>query len=298
MSLSASARLHPNDVHTLLQSLHADHAQHVSKGSFENSSWYVSGRNAIASNSAQSRTTSRMFGSGVPSETFDAEDRRGCRTQDQSNGLLASMTLKNGVHFPSTWEVPMTVDTCSQELALGEAPAKIANFVPSIKKPKAHKETRASQLKGADLCELGIHMGDDSTCTSVRWVVHAQRIHRSTTQVASPAFSLKLAPELDASFRILLYATTSQNGRDFRKSKGCGRIVLKCEDELPETCSGIEFSIGVGSDEKQEFRGPAFRNFFEHSCHGLDAYQEEWDFKGSVDESNNFVITLRITPKS
>ena len=69
---------------------------------------------------------------------------------------------------------------------------------------------------------------------------------------------------------------------------------MKCESDLTGNCPDIEFSVGVGRDEKQEFRGPVRRNFFEHSWQGLDSHQEEWDFRCSIDEFSNFMVTVRI----
>lgn len=182
---------------------------------------------------------------------------------------------------------------------------------PAMDMPEAPQAPRAppSRTPGAsaatlvetELCKPGVIVRTNASgdCTHVHWAVDARKLQRQDKQAVSPKFMVEL-PELGPMpFKLVLYAkdglVNGKKGAGFVKVKGCGRVVLKCESQLPESCSEIAFRIGVGRDDvMQPFRGPAIDNFFEQSCHGLTATEEEWDFSSSVDKNNAFIVTAEI----
>jgi hypothetical protein len=161
----------------------------------------------------------------------------------------------------------------------------------------------AASFESAQLCLPGILLKATTSCTHVHWAVDARKLRRDDKQAVSPAFSVMLPGFGMAPFKILLYANSvpkaGRKSGGFVKANACGRVLLKCESQLPPSCADIAFRIGIGRDDVvQPFRGPAVRNFSEHSCQGLPACEEEWCFAKGVDQNDIFVVTAEIAPKS
>lgn len=162
--------------------------------------------------------------------------------------------------------------------------------------------TSAAGLAPADLCKPGVLVRSTSACSHVHWSVDARKLERQDKQMVSPVFTVDLPEYGPTPFKIVLYAKAGKvdgkRGAGFVKVKGRGRVVLKCESQLPETSEDIAFRIGVGrEDVLQPFRGPVVENFHEHTCHGLPTADEEWDFSAAVTD-NAFLVTVEIALKS
>lgn len=129
----------------------------------------------------------------------------------------------------------------------------------------------------------------DSGCTHVHWTVDAKRLETKDKQAVSPVFTIDFPECGKQTFKLVLYPTVvndNKRGAGFKKAKGRGRVVLKCESELPETVPKLVFRISIGKgDKRQAPRGPVANNFAEHSCCGLPKCQEEWHFSTAVDEA-------------
>lgn len=144
----------------------------------------------------------------------------------------------------------------------------------------------------------------DAGCTHVHWAVDARKLDGQDKQCVSQVFSVELPGHGPTPFKLVLYPKATNDGKHgagFKKAKGHGRVVLKCEAQLPESRSEVAFRVGVGRADQgsttlQAFRGPVVENFFEHSCHGLSKSDEDWDFTASVDDSRTFLVTLEIAP--
>jgi len=138
----------------------------------------------------------------------------------------------------------------------------------------------------------------------VHWAVDARKLEGQDKQAVSQVFLVELPGYGPTPFKLVLYpkaTNDSKHGAGFKKAKGKGRVVLKCEAQLPESLSDVCFRVGVGRAEKdsetlQAFRGPVMENFFEHSCHGLPKSEEDWDFSASVGDSRTFLVTVEIAP--
>lgn len=169
--------------------------------------------------------------------------------------------------------------------------------------PSRTPGTSLATLEKGELHKPGVLVRSGAGCTHVHWAVDARKLDRQDKQVVSGVFTVMLPEHGPTPFKILLYANAGKvdgkKGAGFLKVKGCGRVVLKCEAQLPESCSDIAFRIGLGRDEVlQPFRGPVVQNFHEHSCHGLTMEDDEWDFRAGVDENSIFLVTLEIALKS
>jgi len=135
-----------------------------------------------------------------------------------------------------------------------------------------------------------------STC--ITWVADARKLESWDKQAVSPQFSIDVPGHGEHLFKIVIYPTVVNDGKHgaaFKKAKGRGRVVLKCDSELPEIFPNLTFRIGVGSGNTlQATRGPVSHNFKEQSCGGLLKGDEEWHFNTAVDASRTFIITIGV----
>jgi len=144
------------------------------------------------------------------------------------------------------------------------------------------------------------------TCTvfgsihHVSWQVDARKLEKEDKQLVSPQFVIALPIIGPQPFKIALYPkiiNESKRGASFKKAKGKGKVMLKCEAQLPQNVPEIGFRIGIGRGDKQQVpRGPVSHNFAEQSFRGLEKVDEEWDFNAVVDESGTFVVSVALAP--
>lgn len=157
-------------------------------------------------------------------------------------------------------------------------------------------------LAETDLRQAGllVRPATASGCTHVHWAVDVRKLEGQDKQAVSQVFMVELPGPGPTPFKLVLYPKATNDGKHgagFKKAKGHGRVILKCEAQLPESLSDVSFRVGVGrAGTLQAFRGPVMENFFEHSCHGLPRTEEDWDFSASVGEFRNFLVTLEIAP--
>jgi len=134
----------------------------------------------------------------------------------------------------------------------------------------------------------------------VSWQVDARKLESQDKQTVSPSFVVDLPVLGPQPFKLALYPTItsdSKRGASFKKAKGKGKVVLKCEAQLPTTVPEIGFRIGIGRGDKLQLpRGPVAHNFSEQSMRGLAKAEEEWDFTLAVDESGTFVVSVALAP--
>lgn len=135
----------------------------------------------------------------------------------------------------------------------------------------------------------------------VFWAVDARKLDSQDKQAVSPDFTLDLAGEGPQPFRLVIKPTPKNDGRrgaGFKKSKGRGRVELKCEVQRPSGAPNLTFRLCVGRGAtKQGVRGPVSYNFADDgSCCGLPKGQEEWDFRSAIDDTRCFLICLEALP--
>merc|ERR1719262_1878764 len=74
-------------------------------------------------------------------------------------------------------------------------------------------------------------------CTHVHWAVDARKLDGQDKQAVSQVFSVDLPDIGPTPFKLVLYPKATNDGKhgaSFKKSKKQGRIVLKCEAQMPE----------------------------------------------------------------
>jgi len=193
-------------------------------------------------------------------------------------------------------------DMCKRHVAV---PVMVMNKrvlkpVPALQRGAPGASSAA--LVETDLCAPGMIVRSWGSCTHAHWAVDGRKLKRKDKQVVSPVFMVTLPEVGPAPYRIMLNATSGtserKKGGGFMEGNGHGHVVLKCESQLPKSCADIAFRVGVGRGDAIPVRGPVVRSFFEHSCHGLPEAEEDWDFAAGVDDSDNFLVTLEVAPKS
>jgi len=137
--------------------------------------------------------------------------------------------------------------------------------------------------------------------TILHWAVDAKKLESQDKQQVSPQFEVRFPGHSPQTFQLVIYPTVVNDGRrgaGFKKAKGRGRVVLKCQSvELPEGFPYVSFSISIGKgDLLQPLRGPTAHNFRDQSCGGLPKKKEEWDFKSGVDDSRTVAVNVELWP--
>jgi len=132
----------------------------------------------------------------------------------------------------------------------------------------------------------------------VHWVVDGKKLFSTDVRIVSTQFELDLPGHGLQPFKVTLHpklVINNKRGGGFKKAKGKGSVMLKCESHVLESAPLLEFSIRVGRGSMlQPPRGPVRNNFAEKSLCGLPDGQEEWDFRALVDESDLLLISLQI----
>jgi len=137
--------------------------------------------------------------------------------------------------------------------------------------------------------------------TILHWAVDAKKLESQDKQCVSPQFDVRFPGHSPQTFQLVVYPTAVNDGRrgaGFKKAKGRGRVVLKCQSpELPSGYPQVSFSISIGKgDLLQPTRGPVSHSFHEQSVCGLPKKKEEWDFRSGVDESKTVTINFELWP--
>jgi hypothetical protein len=141
----------------------------------------------------------------------------------------------------------------------------------------------------------------------VHWSVENKKLKSGDKVAVSPAFPISLNGQ-DVPFKMLIHPTVMGDGKGcsaFRKSKGKGKIELKCEgmfDQGTEAWACYRISVSSGNpqepEKKQKPRGPVRHNFANSGVSGLAKGEEEWEFSASVDtKAQVFVVVLEFLGK-
>merc|ERR1712176_1196587 len=165
-------------------------------------------------------------------------------------------------------------------------------------------EADADELTSTDAPQVPglVKVGCPSGKTGVFWAIDERKLVSQDKQAVSPVFHIDLhGDESLQPFRLILHPTARNDGRrgaGFKKSKGKGRIELKCEVPREAGSPDIVFRFAVGRDEvRQPTRGVVAFNFAENgSCHGLPSGKNEWDFSKAIDEHKTFLVILEVMP--
>jgi len=133
----------------------------------------------------------------------------------------------------------------------------------------------------------------------VHWCVDGRQLYTTTVRLVSSPFQLELPGLGSMPFKVFLHpkeVINSKRGGGFKKAKGKGSIVLKCEaeDARPYPKLQITFRVGRGA-RLQPVRSEARHDFSEQSCCCLPEAEKEWDFRSFVEENSQaLLVSLRI----
>lgn len=115
----------------------------------------------------------------------------------------------------------------------------------------------------------------------ITWTVKEQRLRANQSHLLSPVFDLNLGNQHEqVPFKLVV---SPKGAVSFKKSRGFGRVQLKCNPELPEEVANMDVQISVGGEGQ---RGPFPHNFRLNALCGLPAAQDAFDLWGGVDPSS------------
>jgi len=191
---------------------------------------------------------------------------------------------------PPSMPAPVMEAPCSPE-------APLAPAYSGPKEDKSRPSVEELACQGMMICTPS-----EKGLTHVHWAIDARKLDSQHKQFVSSGFSIDIPGQGPQTFKMLIYpkiVNAGKHGAGFRKAKGVGRVMIKCEAQLEEKRSDLVFRIGVGRDSKLQLpRGPVTWDAYEQSCSGLPKAKEDWDFAASVDDSNTFLVSLQIAPLS
>ena len=75
----------------------------------------------------------------------------------------------------------------------------------------------------------------------------ARKLDGQDKQAVSQVFLVELPGQGPIPFKLVLYPRATNDGKHgagFKKAKGRGRVVLKCEAQLPEGFADVSFRVG------------------------------------------------------
>jgi len=169
-----------------------------------------------------------------------------------------------------------------------------------VERPVEGDNSRAASVLFGDNLRPNVVTSSSARCGRQRisWAADAKKLESWDKQLVSPQFSIDIPEHGEHMFKMVLYPMVVNDGKHgaaFKKARGRGRVVLKCDSELPDTFPLLSFHISIGNgDNLQPARGPVTHNFTEQSCGGLRKDEEEWHFASVVCGSRTFVVSLEI----
>lgn len=131
----------------------------------------------------------------------------------------------------------------------------------------------------------------------VHWSVDSRQLYNTTVRLVSSSFTLDLPNVGTVPFKAFLHpkvVINNKRGGGFKKAKGKGSVVLKCEAEDASGCPKIHVAFRVGR-AKVPPRIVEEHDFTEQSCCCLPDPQQEWDFRSLVDEATGaLLVSMRV----
>jgi len=165
-----------------------------------------------------------------------------------------------------------------------EVPAEIAVAGPNL----PENELQPGQL----VCQA---LADGSW--DVHWSVDSRQLYNTTVRLVSSSFMLDIPNVGSIPFKAFLHpkvVINNKRGGGFKKAKGKGSVVLKCEAEDASSCPKMHVAFRVGRVMLPP-RIVEAHDFAEQSCCCLPDTQQEWDFRSLVDEATGaMLVSMRV----
>lgn len=143
-----------------------------------------------------------------------------------------------------------------------------------------------------------IHKVSGNNTNHVFWVIHGSKLFSTDVRIVSTQFSVDIPGHGPEPFKLTLQpkmVINNKRGGGFKKAKGKGFVMLKCEAPVLDDGADLAFSIRVGRGSTlQAPRGPVTNNFAEKSLCGLPDGKDEWDFRSLVDETGMLLVYVQI----
>lgn len=221
----------------------------------------------------------------------------------QQGGGYGGVPQKAVEEHPEAQQMPMRMRGVRwpNEMAGGppeqESKPQVAMVQPAPAKeaPKSQLSKYSASDEPPALEPLTRAFSVNSGAFRINWTLSAFKLQSGDRSVVSPPFELSFGGQYSATnFKLMLFPQVSSEGKGgstFRKSKGKGFILLKCEADIREVAT-LKFRLFVGS---QAPRGPVTHDFSQSAVKGLPKELETWDLDPSV-TNGHFVVGAEIIP--
>jgi len=186
-------------------------------------------------------------------------------------------------------------------VTFAQLPPPPAAWAPDMQEPLppqapavAPREGAAAAPSSSELRPGVLIVNSEGGTSHVHWAVDGRKLFNTDVRVVSSQFLIDIPGEGPQPFKITLVpklVINNKRGGGFKKAKGKGSVMLKCEAGALQSPSKLSFTLRVGNGAKlQPPRGPVLNNFSEKSLCGLPEGQEEWDFRSLVDEESDLLL--------
>jgi len=215
----------------------------------------------------------------------------------------------NADFHPSQPELPRTKiilqdvipDSELLPVTFAQLPPPPAVWAPDMQEPPppqapavAPREGAAAAPSSSELRPGALIINSEGETSHVHWAVDGRKLFSTDVRVVSSQFLIDIPGEGPQPFKITLVpklVINNKRGGGFKKAKGKGSVMLKCEAGVLQSPSTLSFTLRVGNGAKlQPPRGPVLNNFSEKSLCGLPEGQDEWDFRSLVDEEADLLL--------
>lgn len=155
--------------------------------------------------------------------------------------------------------------------------------------PTAAQQTTASQ-------PLAL-AGGETACVS--WTVHTSQIESRNNKICSETFLVALPGSGTYPFQLILYAedrVSKGPSGGFQRSRGRGRVEVRCQAELPPGVGKVNVSVAIGTGGRAlPAREPAVQDFSQQACCGW----RRMDFSQAVDPATHtFAVRAIFAPQT
>lgn len=232
--------------------------------------------------------------SGQPSSPAEPRPRKQISLEEMLGGLDHL-----GPEMSSPPLVPMPVPGGAPKWL----PAPPAMPAPMLAEPPSPEVPTEIAVAGPNLPESELQLGQlvcqvlANGCWDVHWSVDSRQLYNTTVRLVSSSFTLDLPNVGTVPFKAFLHpkvVINNKRGGGFKKAKGKGSVVLKCEAEDASGCPKIHVAFRVGR-AKVPPRIVEEHDFTEQSCCCLPDPQQEWDFRSLVDEATGaLLVSMRV----
>lgn len=241
---------------------------------------------------------------------FDRADSEGGSTASNCNGWEVQLARQLAAVLDSTPEWSSESDGGSESEPLGRF-RQLTPPVPDSAWARVPPRHVAAPLKSLDLdlsrdpayIPLTIPAGASETGATIPlpsagagklanavWTVQEEEVNSERNKICSGQFFVPIPGHGPCPFEVILYAEDRMNkgasceAQGFQRSRGRGRLEVRCQEKLTPGKGSISVDLSIGSGRPQASRrGPVTHDFSKQACFGW----RHVDFRSAVDPATH-----------